>query len=95
MFVLFLLITVLQVASAVAALFTVFKPGVSERTRQTAFRVLTAVTLLAAVAHLMSGHAIYGTLLAAITALLLITWGQVSRVLVRWVRARKEERSTK
>ncbi|MFD7956071.1 hypothetical protein ACFV4X_21560 [Streptomyces ardesiacus] len=93
MSVLLMLITVLQAASAVAALFTVFKPGVSERTRQTACGVLTGLTLLAAVAHLMSGHTIYGTLLAVLTALLLITWG--SQVLVRRVRARKNDKSTK
>ncbi|MER5615949.1 hypothetical protein [Streptomyces sp. NPDC002215] len=93
--VLFTLITVLQVVSAVAALVTVFKPGVSERTRKAAFGVLTAVTLLATVAHLMSGHAVVGTLFAALTALLLITWGQPPRVLVRWVRAHKAEKPTK
>ncbi|MEV0966785.1 hypothetical protein AB0J25_30150 [Streptomyces sp. NPDC049910] len=53
------------------------------------------MTLLAAVAHLISGHAFYGTLLAALTALLLTTWDQAPRVLVRWVRARKREKSTK
>ncbi|MCZ1012007.1 hypothetical protein [Streptomyces lydicus] len=89
------LITALQVASAVAALVTAFKPSVSERTRKAAFGVLTAVSLLATVAHLMSGHAFYGTLLAALTVLLLVTWGQAPRVLVRWVRARKREKSTK
>ncbi|MFH0245922.1 hypothetical protein ACGRHY_26705 [Streptomyces sp. HK10] len=92
---LFMLITVLQTASALVALFTVVKPGVSERTRQTACGILTAVTLLAAVAHLMSGHTLYGTLLAALTALLLITWSQAPRVLARWIRARKDEKPTK
>ncbi|WP_435060398.1 hypothetical protein [Streptomyces sp. bgisy060] len=91
--VLFTLITALQVVSALAALFTVFKPGISERTRQTAAGVLTAATLLSAVAHLMSGHTLAGTLFAAATALLLVTWGQVPRVLVRWVRARKDKKS--
>ncbi|MCX4681679.1 hypothetical protein OG413_41495 [Streptomyces sp. NBC_01433] len=93
--ILFTLITALQVVSALAALFTVFKPGTSERTRHRAFSVMTAATLLAAVAHLMSGHMLAGTLFAALTALLLVTWGQVPRVLVRWVRARKDEKSRK
>ncbi|GAA2720535.1 MULTISPECIES: hypothetical protein [Streptomyces] len=94
MYVLFMLITVLQVASAVVALFTSFKPGVSERTRKAAFGVLTALTLLSSVVLLMSGHAIYGTLPIVVAAVLLITWGWTPRVLVRWVRARKDE-STK
>ncbi|MEU3639950.1 hypothetical protein AB0H23_27500 [Streptomyces albogriseolus] len=89
------IITALQVTSALATLFTVFKPGISERTRKTAYTVMTAMTLLSAVAHLMSGHMFYGTLLAIVTALLLITWGQAPRVLARCVRARKDERSTK
>ncbi|MFF3957369.1 hypothetical protein ACFYY1_29770 [Streptomyces sp. NPDC001890] len=93
--VLFTLITVLQAESALVALVTVFKPGVSERTRQMAFRVLTAATLLSAVAHLMSSHAVVGTLFAALTALLLITWRQPPRVLVRWARAHKAEKPTK
>ncbi|MEU6293081.1 MULTISPECIES: hypothetical protein [Streptomyces] len=94
--ILFMIITVLQAASSVAALVTVFKPGVCERTRQRAFRAVIAVTLLAAVAHLISGHAVVGTLFAALAVLLLlVTWDQVPRVLVRWVRARKREKSTK
>ncbi|MDF3303059.1 hypothetical protein [Streptomyces tropicalis] len=94
--ILFMIITVLQAASSVAALVTVFKPGVYERTRQRTFRAVIAVTLLAAVAHLISGHAVVGTLFAALAVLLLlVTWDQVPRVLVRWVRARKREKTTK
>ncbi|MET8816664.1 hypothetical protein ABZW47_32305 [Streptomyces sp. NPDC004549] len=93
---LFMIITVLQVASSIAAVVTVFTPGFSERTRHRTFRALTAVTLLASVAHLMAGHAFVGTLFAALAVLLLlITWDQVPRGLVRWVRARKREKSKK
>ncbi|MFE9250905.1 hypothetical protein [Streptomyces sp. NPDC007088] len=94
--ILFAIITVLLVASFVVALITVLKPGVSQRTRQRAFRALTAVELLATVAHLMSGHALVGTLLAALTVpMLLGTWEQASQTLARWDRARKREKPTK
>ncbi|MGZ2355702.1 hypothetical protein LRE75_03180 [Streptomyces sp. 372A] len=53
------------------------------------------MVLLSAVAHLLSGHMIAGTLFAALAALLLVTWGQEPRVLVRWGRARKDEKSKK
>ncbi|MFJ5817307.1 hypothetical protein ACIQGT_25935 [Streptomyces sp. NPDC093108] len=95
MYVLSMLIMVLQVASAVAALFTVFKPGVSERTRQTAFGALAGANLLAAVFYLMNGLIIVGTVFAVLAVLLLITWWPVLRFWARWVRARRGDKSTK
>ncbi|MFE0779152.1 hypothetical protein [Streptomyces sp. NPDC058861] len=89
------LVTVLQVASALAALFTVFKPGISGRTRRTAVSVLTAATGLSAITHLMSGQMLYSTLLGAITVLLLITWSRAPRICVCWIRARKSEKPKK
>ncbi|MFI5864546.1 hypothetical protein [Streptomyces sp. NPDC051546] len=90
---LLMLIIGLQAVFAVVALVSTFKPGLSERTVRRTFSVLTVVTVLSAVAHLLRGAVIFGTLFAAVSALLLITWGQAPRVLVRWIRARKGEKS--
>lgn len=95
MYLVFILITVLHAASAVAALFTVLKPGVSERTRQIAIGVLTTGSLVAAITYLASGHVIPGTMFAAFTALFLITWWQVLRGLAHRIWARRGNRSTK
>ncbi|MFI5864549.1 hypothetical protein [Streptomyces sp. NPDC051546] len=87
------LVTALQVMSALVALVAAFRPSLSERTRHRAVHALTATTLLSAIAHLVTGHLFYGTLLTAVTVLLLITW--VLGPLVRWARGRKSEKFTK
>ncbi|MFF3959182.1 hypothetical protein ACFYY1_39210 [Streptomyces sp. NPDC001890] len=84
------LFTVTEVA-ALVALFMALKPGFSERTRQTAFHVFTATTLLSGVARLATGHTFFGAVLAA-GAILLLMIRPLAR-LVRWARARNDEKS--
>ncbi|MFB6984585.1 hypothetical protein [Streptomyces sp. NPDC056304] len=86
--------TAIQVASALVALFMAYKPGFSERTRQTAFHVLTATTLLSGVARLVTGHTFSGAVFTACAILLLMISLLLPR-LVRWARARKDEKSKK
>lgn len=87
------ILTALQVMSALVALFLAYKPGVSERARQTAYYVLTATTLLSGVAHLLTGDTLYGAVLTA-TAVLLLGVPYLA-ALVRRTRGRKGEKSKK
>ncbi|MFI9018713.1 hypothetical protein ACIGZI_32235 [Streptomyces griseus] len=55
---------------------------------------MIAMMPLGAVAFLMSGNAVFGTMLAVVTVLLLAIWLPVPRVLVRWIRAGKDKKTT-
>ncbi|MER5617699.1 hypothetical protein [Streptomyces sp. NPDC002215] len=83
--------TVTQLA-ALVALFMALKPGFSERTRQRAFHVFTATTLLSGVARLVTGHTFFGAVFTAGAILLLMITLLLPR-LVRRAGARKDEKS--
>ncbi|MFF1678767.1 hypothetical protein ACFVYG_22340 [Streptomyces sp. NPDC058256] len=88
------LFTLLQVASALVALFLTYKPSFSGRARQRAFYVLAATTLLSGVAHLVTGDTFDGTVITAVAVLFLIPPRLMKR-LVRRTRGRTGGKSKK
>lgn len=88
------LATAILAASALVALVLTYKPGVSERTRQTAFYVLVAATLLTGVAYLVAGDMLSGAVLIATVVLILIVLILIA-LRVKRLDRRNREKSTK
>ncbi|MET7490646.1 hypothetical protein [Streptomyces sp. NPDC005538] len=91
------LVTVIVVASVLVALFLTYRPGVSERTRQTALQVVIAAAIVAGVTQLAVGDTLPGVVLiaTAVLAVLLLMAAACLKRLVRRNRARKGEKSAK